>query len=89
MKKLIVVLGMHRSGTSAVIKALSCMGVSLGDNFMPAGIDNPKGFFEDKAINQLNIEMLEAIGQHWFSLSLIVSWMVISLLVNSYIHTFV
>lgn len=71
MKKLIVVLGMHRSGTSAVIKALSCMGVNLGDNFMPAGIDNPKGFFEDRSINQLNIEMLEAIGQHWFSLSLV------------------
>jgi O-antigen biosynthesis protein len=71
MKKLIVVLGMHRSGTSAVIKALSCMGVSLGDNFMPAGIDNPKGFFEDKSINQLNIEMLDAIGQQWFSLSLV------------------
>ncbi len=71
MKKLIVVLGMHRSGTSAVVKALSCMGVSLGNNFMPAGIDNPKGFFEDKEINELNIEMLEAIGQQWFSLSLV------------------
>ncbi|HCS65071.1 MAG TPA: hypothetical protein DIW64_13940, partial [Cellvibrio sp.] len=71
MKKLIVVLGMHRSGTSAVIKALSCLGVSLGDDFMPAGKDNPKGFFEDKDINQLNIEMLGAIGQHWFSLSLV------------------
>jgi len=71
IKKLVVVLGMHRSGTSAVVKALSCLGVSLGDNFMPAGSDNPKGFFEDKAVNQLNIEMLEVIGQHWFSLSLI------------------
>ena len=70
-KKLIVVLGMHRSGTSAVVKALSCLGVSLGDDFMPPGKDNPKGFFEDKAINQLNIEMLEVIGQNWFSLSLV------------------
>jgi GT2 family glycosyltransferase len=71
MKKLIVVLGMHRSGTSAVAKALSCLGVSLGNDFMPAGSDNPKGFFEDKAVNQLNIEMLAVIGQHWFSLSLV------------------
>jgi GT2 family glycosyltransferase/glycosyltransferase involved in cell wall biosynthesis len=71
IKKLIVVLGMHRSGTSAVVKALSCLGVSLGDDFMPAGSDNPKGFFEDKAVNQLNIEMLAVIGQHWFSLSLV------------------
>lgn len=70
-KKLVVVLGMHRSGTSAVVKALSCLGVSLGDDFMPAGNDNPKGFFEDKAVNHLNIEMLDVIGQHWFSLSLV------------------
>ena len=71
VKKLIVVLGMHRSGTSAVVKALSCLGVDLGDDFMPSGDDNPKGFFEDKAVNQLNIEMLEVIGQRWFSLSLV------------------
>ncbi len=70
-KKLIVVLGMHRSGTSAVMNALTCMGVSLGEELLPPGVDNPKGFFEDKTFNSLNIEMLEKIGQHWFSLSLV------------------
>ena len=70
-KKLIVVLGMHRSGTSAVMNALTCMGVSLGEELLPPGVDNPKGFFEDKSFNSLNIEMLEKIGQHWFSLSLV------------------
>ncbi len=70
-KKLIVVLGMHRSGTSAVMNALASLGAALGDDLLPAGKDNPKGFFEDKAINDLNIEMLASIGQHWFSLSLV------------------
>lgn len=70
-KKLIVVLGMHRSGTSAVMNALASLGATLGDDLLPAGKDNPKGFFEDKAINDLNIEMLAAIGQHWFSLTLV------------------
>jgi hypothetical protein len=70
-KNLIVVLGMHRSGTSAVAKALACMGVSLGNDLLPAGKDNPKGFFEDKAINDLNIEMLRVLGLDWFSLSLV------------------
>jgi GT2 family glycosyltransferase len=70
-KKLIVVLGMHRSGTSALMNALTCLGASLGDDLLAPGVDNPKGFFEDKSINDLNIEMLEAIGQHWFSLSLV------------------
>lgn len=71
IKKLVVVIGMHRSGTSAVMNALACMGVSLGNELLPPGVDNPKGFFEDKAVNALNIEMLERIGQHWFSLSLV------------------
>lgn len=70
-KKIVVVLGMHRSGTSTVMNALACLGVSLGDDLIPPGKDNPKGFFEDKSVNELNIEMLEAIGQHWFSLSLV------------------
>lgn len=70
-KKLVVVLGMHRSGTSTVMNALTCMGVSLGEELLPPGLDNPKGFFEDKSFNALNIEMLEKIGQHWFSLSLV------------------
>lgn len=69
--KLIVVLGMHRSGTSAVMNALASLGAELGDDLLPAGKDNLKGFFEDRAINDLNIEMLSVIGQHWFSLSLV------------------
>ncbi len=70
-KKIIVVIGMHRSGTSTVMNALACLGVSLGDNLLPPGVDNPKGFFEDKSVNDLNIAMLDAIGQTWFSLSLV------------------
>jgi len=70
-KKIIVVIGMHRSGTSTVMNALACLGVSLGDNLLPPGVDNPKGFFEDKSVNDLNVEMLDAIGQTWFSLSLV------------------
>jgi len=70
-KKFIVVIGMHRSGTSIVMNALACLGVSLGDNLLPPGVDNPKGFFEDRSVNDLNIEMLEVIGKTWFSLSLV------------------
>lgn len=85
-KNLIVVLGMHRSGTSAVAKALACMGVSLGDDLLPAGKDNPKGFFEDKAINDLNIEMLSVLGLDWFSLSLVTDAHVDQLIDAGYIQ---
>ncbi|MDO8344630.1 MAG: glycosyltransferase [Cellvibrio sp.] len=85
-RKLVVVLGMHRSGTSAVMNALACMGVSLGDDLLPAGKDNPKGFFEDKSINDLNIEMLDVIGQDWFSLSLVTDAQVEQLVAAGYLE---
>lgn len=53
-RRLIVVLGMHRSGTSAVTKSLELMGVGLGDNLSPAGFANPKGFWEDRVCIQIN-----------------------------------
>lgn len=83
-KKLVIVLGMHRSGTSAVMSALSCLGVQQGDDLLPPGVDNPKGFFEDRDLNLLNIEMLEFIGKQWFSLSLIEDADVDVLIANGY-----
>jgi len=63
---LAVVLGMHRSGTSAVTRALPVVGVELGDRLMPpvAG-DNDKGFWEDLDVNALNNEVLEVLGADW------------------------
>jgi hypothetical protein len=69
-KKVIVVIGMHRSGTSVIAKSLDCLGVSLGDNLMPPHEQvNPRGFFEDLDINSLNIEILDALGHTWSSIS--------------------
>ena len=68
-ERLVVVLGMHRSGTSAVTRALMALGAELGDSLLLAQKENPKGFFEDSDLNSLNIEMLGAIGQRWDSLS--------------------
>ena len=68
--KLIVVLGMHRSGTSVVTRALQAMGADLGDKLMPAVEgDNPKGFFEDTDIYALNVDMLQALQCDWSSLT--------------------
>jgi len=65
-KRLIVVLGMHRSGTSAVTRALQVLGVDLGDSLMPADeSQNPKGFYEDLDVNSLNVEILRAVHHEW------------------------
>lgn len=68
-KNLIVVLGMHRSGTSAVARALKVLGVDLGDHLMAANAVNIKGFWEDIDINELNIELMSSISTDWHHLT--------------------
>lgn len=72
IKRLFVVLGTHRSGTSAITRALQVLGVELGDHLMPAAKNNnEKGFWEDLDVNSLNDELLSAIGYNWHNLALI------------------
>lgn len=47
MKNIYVVLGLPRSGTSAITRALQALGISLAGNLLPARNINPKGFWED------------------------------------------
>ncbi len=69
-KRLIVVLGMHRSGTSAVTRGLQVMGVELGDRLIPPiEGNNSKGFWEDPDLNTLDVEMLAALDSDWFHLT--------------------
>ncbi|MBA1288777.1 glycosyltransferase [Pseudomonas japonica] len=65
-KKVFVVLGMHRSGTSAITRGLQVLGIALGDRLMPqASGNNEKGFWEDVDINRLNIELLNYLNDDW------------------------
>lgn len=68
-KRLVVVLGMHRSGTSAVTRGLEVLGVELGNKFLPAQTDNVKGFWEDSDLNALNTEMLSSLNRDWHFLT--------------------
>lgn len=69
-KRLIVVLGMHRSGTSAITRGLQVLGVGLGDRLIPPiEGNNAKGFFEDIDLNAFNSEMLQAIDSDWHYVS--------------------
>jgi hypothetical protein len=62
----IIVLGMHRSGTSATTGMLRCLGVTLGNKLYAghAGI-NAKGYFEHSNITNINEEALLAINSVW------------------------
>lgn len=61
----LLVLGMHRSGTSAVTGALALRGVYLGQDLMPPGPDNPKGFWEHAGVVAIHERLLEALDRCW------------------------
>ncbi|SEG66236.1 sulfotransferase family protein [Vibrio hangzhouensis] len=65
--KTVIVLGMHRSGTSSVARALSTMGIELGDNLLDAKQDNLKGFWEDNTLLEINESILKLNGKNWDS----------------------
>lgn len=54
----VVVLGLPRSGTSAVAGTLHRLGVHMGDELMPAFHVNPKGFYEDMEFVRLHNRLM-------------------------------
>ncbi len=65
----VLVLGMHRSGTSALAGALETMGFEVGpaDDVMPADDGNPEGYFELLSVVHANDELLAHFGGRWDS----------------------
>lgn len=61
----LLVLGMHRSGTSALARGLIVLGASLGDRLLPALPCNPRGFFEDKDVYACDHRLLAMLGIRW------------------------
>ena len=60
-----LVLGMHRSGTSAVTQVLALAGARLPQNVMASDPHNARGYFEPWRIALLNDERLRAAGSAW------------------------
>jgi hypothetical protein len=64
---LVFVLGMHRSGTSAITGMLAQAGFAAPLDQMPANTVNPKGFWESLSIFELNEDFLGKMESHWIS----------------------
>ncbi len=66
--QILFVLGMHRSGTSALCAALAHCGVKFGPNTLQpmAGV-NDDGFWEDEQLVALNQELLALHGSTWYA----------------------
>lgn len=65
MKTALVVLGMHRSGTSSVAGALTLLGAAAPLTLMRPADDNPRGFWESDVVMRLDDALLEEAGSSW------------------------
>jgi len=62
----LLVLGMHRSGTSATTRVLSLLGADLPANLMlPKAENNEAGFWESLDTYKLNDRILASAGSSW------------------------
>lgn len=60
-----VVLGVHRSGTSAMTRVLGLSGGRLPSDPQPAASDNERGFWESETVIALNEQILAACDSEW------------------------
>lgn len=61
----LLIVGMHRSGTSAVAGSLARLGLPMGEHLLAAGEDNPKGYFEHEEAVRIDDALLDALGRRW------------------------
>ncbi|MFF2089462.1 sulfotransferase [Paenibacillus sp. NPDC058174] len=65
--KAIVILGMHRSGTSLLAKTIKALGVYIGrdEQMISPREDNPEGFWEHSDIVDIHEKLLGSLSSSW------------------------
>jgi hypothetical protein len=63
----VLVLGMHRSGTSAITSVVSLLGPDLGDHrdLMAPSEANQRGYWESRRLTEFQESLLEKLGGDW------------------------
>jgi len=65
MSQVIVITGMHRSGTSLVSSLLQKIGVNVGDQLISPNSANPRGYFEDVDFYEFHEGLLHQRAQSY------------------------
>src|ERR1700722_3203616 len=63
----VLVLGMHRSGTSALTRCLNLLGMDLGSHLLGPERANAKGYWEHADAVRINDALLRSFGMYWHS----------------------
>ncbi|MGC8509691.1 MAG: sulfotransferase family protein [Acidimicrobiales bacterium] len=61
----VLVVGMHRSGTSALSSVLEATGLDAGTDLMARDVGNPDGYYEQRGVVALDDEVLAHYGGAW------------------------
>ncbi len=64
-RQALIVLGMHRSGTSALGGVLAKLGVHPPKSLMSPTTDNPRGYWESSVLTAFHDQILESAGTYW------------------------
>lgn len=70
-KRIVVVLGMHRSGTSATAGVLARLGITPPAQLMAAAPMNARGFYESEPVTAFNEDLMTHLGTTWFDLGVL------------------
>jgi hypothetical protein len=64
----VVILGMHRSGTSLITRLVNLLGLAVcrRDDLLLGGTLNPRGHWESKSLVRFNDRLLGELGGSWF-----------------------
>jgi len=68
-RTLIIVLGAHRSGTSALTRLLSMVGATLPRRLMGAGPGNPTGHWEPVRLVEYHDQLMSELDSSWYDWS--------------------
>jgi len=65
MKQAILVIGMHRSGTSVLTRIINLLGADITSDLMSPAKDNESGFWESLELEKIHSDILESYKSSW------------------------
>ena len=60
-----LVLGMHRSGTSLLARLLQQCGIDIGSRLLGGSVGNEHGHWEDAFAVEMHERLLASMGRRW------------------------
>lgn len=64
--QVLVIVGMHRSGTSLLANYLNSCGLNIGDNLLGATKHNKAGYYEDISFVRFHDRVMSEAGDSWY-----------------------